>query len=126
MMLLKDFYTLLSTEAVDDHTSMFRLELNPSHALYQGHFPGHPVVPGVCQLQLLKECLEGLLSQPLQYARIASCKFLSALNPQATPQLSFTLDCRRTEAGLFLLKAEGVAGGTCFLKLKATLTPVQR
>ena len=57
------------------------IELNPGHALYQGHFPGQPVVPGVCTLQMIKESAEQIVSQPLQYVQIASSKFLSAINP---------------------------------------------
>ncbi|KAB6403026.1 3-hydroxylacyl-ACP dehydratase, partial [Bacteroides xylanisolvens] len=53
-MLLDNFYTILSSESSDSTTWTIQIELNPAHTVYQGHFPEHPVVPGVCLLQLIK------------------------------------------------------------------------
>ena len=47
-MLLDNFYTILSSESSDSTIWTIQVKLNPGHPVYQGHFPGHPVVPGVC------------------------------------------------------------------------------
>lgn len=65
-MLLDNFYTILSSESSDSTTWTIQIELNPAHTVYQGHFPEHPVVPGVCLLQLIKECAENIRQQKLQ------------------------------------------------------------
>ena len=80
-MLLDNFYTILSSESSDSTTWTIQIELNPDHTVYQGHFPEHPVVPGVCLLQLIKECAENIRQQKLQIVQVSSCKFLSAINP---------------------------------------------
>ncbi len=127
-MLLDNFYTLLSSESPDSITWTIQVELNPEHAIYQGHFPEHPVVPGVCLLQLIKECAEGILQKQLQYTQVSSCKFLSVVNPVNTPCLSVTLTLKEIEEGKLQLQAEGtikVEGAVeskCFIKLKAVLT----
>ena len=46
-MLLDNFYTILSSESSDSTIWTIQVKLNPGHPVYQGHFPGHPVVPGV-------------------------------------------------------------------------------
>lgn len=136
-MLLNNLYTLLSSESSDERTWTIHVKLNPEHALYQGHFPGYPVVPGVCLLQIIKESAESIRQQKLQYTQVASCKFLSAIQPMKTPELYFTLTFKETEEGDLPLKAEGIVekGGTaaketvtkesteseCFIKLKAVL-----
>ena len=56
-MLLDNFYTILSSESSDSTIWTIQIKLNPGHPVYQGHFPEHPVVPGVCLLQLIKECV---------------------------------------------------------------------
>ena len=89
--------------------------------LYQGHFPGQPVVPGVCTLQIIKESAEQIASQPLQYVQIASSKFLSAINPLETPLLQLFIRLEKTEEHLFKLQAEGICNGKEFIKLKAVL-----
>ena len=127
-MLLDNFYTLLSSESPDSITWTIWVELNPEHAIYQGHFPEHPVVPGVCLLQLIKECSEGIRRQKLQYTQVSSCKFLSVVSRVKTPCLSITLTFKDMEEGKLQLQAEGTAKmeGTaeneCFIKLKAVLT----
>lgn len=133
-MLLDNFYTLLTSESPDSVIWTIQVELNPEHPIYQGHFPEHPVVPGVCLLQLIKECAEGIRRQQLQYTQVSSCKFLSVVNPVNTPYLSVTLTLKNMEEGKLQLQAEGTvkAEGTteteetaeneCFIKLKAILT----
>jgi len=97
--------------------------LNPDHAIYQGHFPAHPVVPGVCLLQLIKESVENIRHQKMQYTQISSCKFLSAINPTDTPRISLTWSVKETEDHNLQLQAEGIAKDEPFIKLKAVLTP---
>lgn len=120
-MLLEHFYTLHSITPLDASTWCIVAALNPEHPLYQGHFPGHPVVPGVCMLQLIKECAEDIRRQSLQYAQIGSCKFLSAIDPTKNATLELTLKLGETADGQIQLLAEGKAGDDCFIKLKAQL-----
>lgn len=142
-MLLDNFYTLLTSKSPDSVIWTIQVELNPEHTIYQGHFPEHPVVPGVCLLQLIKECAEGIRRQQLQYTQVSSCKFLSVVNPVDTPYLSVTLTLKDMEEGKLQLQAEGTvkaegsvttggiteteetAENECFIKLKAILTPTK-
>ena len=122
-MLLDNFYTIISSESSDVIRWTFRIELNPKHSVYQGHFPAHPIVPGVCILQLIKECAEDIRQQKLQYGEISSCKFLSAINPLETAHLSIALTLKEADDNKLQLQAEGIVGSECFIKLKAVLIP---
>lgn len=106
-MLLDNFYTILSSESSDSTIWTIQVKLNPGHPVYQGHFPGHPVVPGVCLLQLIKECVEDIRQQKLQVTQVSSCKFLSAINPIETPHISVALTFKETEESTLQLQAEG-------------------
>ena len=122
-MLLTNFYTIKQIQSSTESDSWnVRIELNPEHAVYAGHFPGHPVVPGVCLLQIIKESIENIRKESLLYAQIGSCKFLSVVNPLETSELLFTLTLKEGEEGKCQLRAEGTSGQECFIKLKATLT----
>ncbi|MEG0890097.1 MAG: hydroxymyristoyl-ACP dehydratase [Bacteroides sp.] len=125
-MLIEHFYIITHRQVIAEGAWSFTLKLNPKHALYEGHFPGHPVVPGVCMLQFIKECVEEVREQSLQYAKIVSCKFLSVLNPVDAPVLVLELVLKQGEDGKLQLLAEGKAGnkpeeGIAFIKLKAQL-----
>ena len=42
-MLLENFYKIIHRKEREDGKREIEIELNPGHALYQGHFPGQPV-----------------------------------------------------------------------------------
>ncbi len=58
------------------------------HPSLPGHFPGHPVVPGVVLLDRLAAALERTGAGPLR--RLATVKFLSPLLPDQEATLTAT------------------------------------
>ena len=65
------FTHLLRTESSVTAT----IELNPSHPIFNGHFPGQPVLPGVCMLQIIKELLEVSIGKTTRLRKASECKF---------------------------------------------------
>jgi 3-hydroxyacyl-[acyl-carrier-protein] dehydratase len=91
MTLKNSLYTLLGSETHDGHLC-YNLRLHPDSFIYQAHFPGEPVTPGVCIVQMAKELLEDHLQQPLHLTTVKNVKFLSVITPLETPELSYVLD----------------------------------
>ena len=56
-MLLDDFFTIIDLEKTDESV-ISNIKIDPSHKIFEGHFPGNPITPGVVQVQLVKEILE--------------------------------------------------------------------
>ena len=56
--LLPNFYKVTHSEHINETDWVVQVMLNPQHVIYNGHFPQQPVVPGVCMLQIIKECIE--------------------------------------------------------------------
>ena len=81
MILNDNFYKILSITRVGNSATI-SVELLPTHPIYAGHFPGQPVVPGVCTLTIIKECIEKVLGRSTSYASIKECKYISALIPE--------------------------------------------
>ena len=52
--LLPNFYKVTHSEHINETDWVVQVMLNPQHAIYNGHFPQQPVVPGVCMLQMIK------------------------------------------------------------------------
>ena len=69
----------------------YELELNPSCFIYQAHFPGEPITPGVCIMQMGKEVLEDALGKTLQVASVKNIKFLSIISPKETTSIIYQL-----------------------------------
>lgn len=112
-----DFYTMVKIEQADESLVCW-LCLNPDHAVYQGHFPGMPVVPGACMLRIIRECVSRVLNRPVRFETIASCKFLAVVNPEGEALLVLTFSIKEDR----LLQALATIAGKGVLKLKATLT----
>jgi 3-hydroxymyristoyl/3-hydroxydecanoyl-(acyl carrier protein) dehydratase len=55
--------------------------LLPDHPVFEGHFPGHPIVPGVLLLDFALREIERVHGAPIKGWRVASAKFLHAVTP---------------------------------------------
>ena len=94
MKLKNNLYKIISKEEVNSIFN-YTVELNPSCVIYQAHFPGEPITPGVCIVQIGKEVIEGLLleqssaSRRLEIIKAKNIKFLSVISPNETPILTY-------------------------------------
>ena len=73
------------------------IELNPSHKIFNGHFPGNPILPGVCVVQILKEILMYQSDNKLILNYASSIKYLSYINPVVNSIIN--IDVELKEAG---------------------------
>ena len=73
---------------VSDDGRQVVLRLDPAHPIYQMHFPGMPITPGMCLVQMLSELLERKIGKKLELNRIVNLKFIRPLSPEESPLLS--------------------------------------
>ena len=93
MQLKNSIYKIIGKEdesGVVDYT----IQLIPSCFIYQAHFPGEPITPGVCIVQIGKELIELLAEQTskpqmLEIIKVKNVKFLSVISPNETKQLVY-------------------------------------
>lgn len=90
-MLNGDFYTIEKISEKDNATQYFT-RLNADHDIYNGHFPGDPICPGVCNVQTIRECAELKLGKKLRIDAIAICRFSALITPNGSPELLITLE----------------------------------
>jgi 3-hydroxyacyl-[acyl-carrier-protein] dehydratase len=57
------------------------LGVDPESDILKGHFPGHPVVPGACMVQIVKEVLESALNTTLRLKKADQLKFMCLIDP---------------------------------------------
>ena len=94
MKLKNNLYKIISKEEVNSIFN-YTVELNPSCMIYEAHFPGEPITPGVCIVQIGKEVIEDLLleqssvSRRLEIIKAKNIKFLSVISPNETPILTY-------------------------------------
>ncbi len=119
-MLLKDFYTINSLEKKDGNKYEAVILINEKHEVFQGHFPGNPIMPGVCMMQIIKELTENVTGLALMMQSLTNVKFMALINPEVTPELRLELDIAQTEEGLVKVKNTTTFGETVALKLSSS------
>ncbi|CAD0006219.1 3-hydroxyacyl-ACP dehydratase [Flavobacterium cheongpyeongense] len=116
-MVLKDFYKILSEEKTGDSKYNFTILVNEKHEVFKGHFPGNPIMPGVCMIQIIKELTETITKANLVIQTLANVKFMALINPEVTPELRLELDIVTTEDDLVKVKNTTYFNDTVALKL---------
>lgn len=76
-------------DILDESTNQFLLCIKEEHPVYQGHFPGNPITPGVLTLQMVRECLSRHVGRELQFTAIKNCRFVAMIRPGDTLRLDF-------------------------------------
>ena len=89
-MLTDPIFKILSINSTEGLISA-ALEIDINHEIFNGHFPEHPVVPGACMVQLVKDVLEKKLDTTMQLKIANNLKFLSLIDPQIITNLHLKL-----------------------------------
>jgi 3-hydroxyacyl-[acyl-carrier-protein] dehydratase len=105
-MFLNSLYTIkrILREGNSNKLSI-QIRLNPSHEIFNGHFPGNPILPGVCIIQILKEILMHQINIKLLLNYASSIKYLSFINPGVNNIVNFDVELKKIENNRILCNA---------------------
>jgi len=115
MKLLNDFYSILNSEAQESGISVL-VKINREHSIFKGHFPNHPVTPGVCTMQIIKELSENHLGKNLLLKTARNVKFMAIINPEENEDVRFDLSFENQESNEISIKATVSIEGNPALK----------
>lgn len=90
-MLNPSFYHIVKQHTADNGELQYDLQLNAAHGVFQGHFPGQPVVPGVFTTQIIQELVEGHTGKKLRFVKARKIKFLMMIDPRVSTDISIKL-----------------------------------
>ena len=127
-MLLNDLYNVSSVSSKDIDGQMViegELQINKAHKIFEGHFPGLPVMPGVCMMQMVKELVAFSLKRKYEIVSASNMKFLSILNPQDQSQIRAEIKYSSTPTGAIDVDGKLYSGAVTYFKIKATLKAEQ-
>ncbi|QQL49390.1 ApeI family dehydratase [Mucilaginibacter ginkgonis] len=74
-----------------DETITADITLNPSHAIFKGHYPDQPVLPGACIVQLIKDVLASSLKTDSVLVKAVQMKFLQMIVPQENQRIALKI-----------------------------------
>jgi 3-hydroxyacyl-[acyl-carrier-protein] dehydratase len=118
-MFLNNLYQVLRVFPEDKGTKFsVIIELNPSHEIFTGHFPGNPILPGVCMVQIIKELLINYLNCKLTLKNAGSIKYLTVIDPRVNKTIQFDLETENMENGDISCKAVLNSGPVIYCRFK--------
>ena len=119
MMLLNELYTVEQINREDNSNKLAVLiRLNPYHDIFKGHFPGNPILPGVCIIQIMKEILINELDSYLVLNKIKSIRFLSFINPNVNGLINLDIEIKEMGNGNFYCDASVFSESVIFCRFK--------
>ncbi|WP_175416248.1 3-hydroxyacyl-ACP dehydratase [Aggregatimonas sangjinii] len=89
-MLIKGLYTVQSFEQ-NGQEIQATVKLNAAHDVFKGHFPGNPILPGVCAIQMIKELTEEATGKTLFLSVASNIKFMAIINPEKNDTIHLVL-----------------------------------
>ena len=67
------------------------IALRPESEIYKGHFPCHPITPGVCLVQIAIDTISEIEKKPQTLTDAKDIKFLSVVSPEEHKSLRYDL-----------------------------------
>ena len=122
MILQGDFYTINNLQVVGT-TVNAELVLNAGHSIYEGHFPGQPVTPGVCMMQMIKELIETVLKINTKLNRVNEMKFLRMIIPGENNHVQAQLKYDIEAGGAIMVTAALLRDTATHFKFKGSFLP---
>jgi len=116
-MLIEGLYTIDDLNSSETDITA-RIMLNANHEIFEGHFPGNPIMPGVCMMQIIKELTEQVLEKELILQTSTNIKFMAKINPETHPNLLINISYTE-EDGILKIKNTSYFEETLALKLNA-------
>jgi len=113
---------LFSIEEIKHEDGAIRatLGINADSEILKGHFPGHPVVPGACMLQITKEVLESILQTSLRLKKADQLKFMTMIDPASTPRVELDISYRHQDDDGVTATAKLSNADTVYFKLQGS------
>ncbi len=117
-MLLDDLYSvnIVATEKKDDIQA--KVDINPSHNIFKGHFPDRPVMPGVCLTNMLTDTISVREQKDYYLASADYIKFINVVLPDQVQSVNIQLKITSSEATKIWAEGSILSGTTTYLKFK--------
>ena len=112
--------TLYSISRLISNESEFSAEVrfNPSHLVFAGHFPGHPIVPGVVLVEISAAVISQLTGKELIVKEASVIKFLQVVDPLNHSTVMINGSIIEEGDGKFKADLSFSAGSIIFAKLR--------
>ena len=122
-MIKSPFYSITELEHTDN-TITAMLVIDKNSEIFRGHFPGQPVLPGACMLQMVKEVIERVIGKRVRFIKANDIKFLTIIDPNLSGVLHLLIKYNLSNDGISVWANLSSAGIACF-KIKGLVQAIE-
>lgn len=120
-MFLNDLYTLSEILQLPDGSFETDIIINPGHRVFMGHFPGQPVLPGVCILEMLKDIVKKHTGKEWKISQASSVKYLKVVDPTNDTVLRMQIGLKEEADSMLVSASSFTADGSAHFKFKGRM-----
>jgi 3-hydroxyacyl-[acyl-carrier-protein] dehydratase len=120
-LLLNNLYTIQSLSESDNQIEA-AINLLADHAIFSGHFPGQPVLPGVCMMEMVAEVMGVYLKSSFRISGGPLIKFLRMIDPRINPLIHLEIKYHFSSQTT-LVTGRIFSGSDVFMKFQLSLVP---
>jgi 3-hydroxyacyl-[acyl-carrier-protein] dehydratase len=122
--MLKDsLYKIISLNNADS-TIEAVLEIDKTNEIFDGHFPGQPVLPGACMLQMVKEILGYALNLDIRLKKAGQMKFMTMIDPTLNNIISLAITCNLDDNGAIGVTAKLIDKEVIYFKFQGVFVKI--
>lgn len=120
-MLLNNLYTIQSLSESGKQIQA-TIKLMADHAIFSGHFPGQPVLPGVCMMEMIAEVTGVYLKNSFRISGGPMIKFLRMIDPRVNPLIDLEITYQSSSDSI-VTNGRIFTGPDVFMKFQLSLVP---
>jgi 3-hydroxyacyl-[acyl-carrier-protein] dehydratase len=119
-LLLNDLYTIQSLSETGNQI-LASVLLRADHPIFLGHFPGQPVLPGVCMMEMITEIAGEQLKDTFRISGAPLVKFLLMIDPEKSPLIDIEIKYHQEKEHL-ATSGKIYRGSAIFMKFQFVLS----
>lgn len=119
-LLFNDYY-IIEGNAIDNLRGLFFVSINPRSKIFKGHFPGNPICPGVCHIEMIRECASLIMNDNMRFAEICKSRFTAVAKPDESCKITLFINLTSAEKYRYNLVANISDGDKTYLTMSAVM-----
>ena len=124
-MLQNTLYLIKSIQKLENNDLFSTISINKDDRIFEGHFPGQPVLPGVCLINMITDVVSNSKKKTYYLKSADTIKFLHLVEPSLFPTLIIQLRLISEISGIIKAEATISSESLVFLKFKGNFEKLQ-
>lgn len=125
MRLLEKMFIPVGELTADNAVYALSLRPDVNHVIYQAHFPGSPVTPGVCIIKVIGEIIEKHLMKTIELQEVKNLKFIVPVVPTQDKEIDVLFSQLEIVDGVIRARGTIEKGKTIYTKF-STLWKIKK